>query len=170
MDRGSDFVCVKLDDCPIGCGQDKDRDSPAGKFLLVAEVLVGGQKKLESAFFGFGEEGAIAELAPAEFICCANGVAWQEIPQGLGSSLGKRFALVGNGEAGFGVGEDGEGLSATDALEPFEELIESGAALDVFEEGFNRDAGSFEDPGAAKTVRAAFDSGTFGPVQHLGSV
>jgi len=57
-------------------------------------------------------------------------------------------------------------LLARDTWKPFQELIDCGSALEVFEKGSNGNTGLSKHPGATQLFGRAFDRGTGDPIQH----
>lgn len=58
--------------------------------------------------------------------------------------------MKGFKEGGFGAREDLEGSGAGNGGKTFEKFFEGVVILKIFEEGADRDAGAFEDGGAAE--------------------
>jgi hypothetical protein len=82
------------------------------------------------------------------------------------SSLRNRVVGSGDGQALFGVLQNGFGLLADNAGKPVEKIIEPGAVLQVCKEGLDGDSCSSEDPGSADLCRISFDGRALVPVKH----
>jgi len=79
------------------------------------------------------------------------------------------FAAVGlrsRGKALFGMRENGESLLARHAGKPLEKILHGSAAFEILEQSTNRNAGFFEDPGAAHAVRVTFHRRASVPIEH----
>jgi hypothetical protein len=63
---------------PRVCGKEDDSDIPAGKILLEDEVLVGGNKRLETGLFGFVEQLPVREACPAHLTSGPHVMTWQK--------------------------------------------------------------------------------------------
>src|SRR5262249_42901327 len=70
------------------------------------------------------------------------------------------------GQAPARMLQDGFDLFPGDALEPLEELVHAGAALEVLEEGADGNAGALEEPRAAHLAWDALHGGALTPVEH----
>jgi hypothetical protein len=66
----------------------------------------------------------------------------------------------------FRVTEDGFDLGAGHAGEPFEEVVDAGAVLEVGEKGLDRDSRPAENPGAADGLGLSFDGWAGAPIKH----
>lgn len=77
-----------------------------------------------------------------------------------------REDLSSHGQTLFRVAEDGFGLSAGHAGEPFEEVVDAGAVFEVGEERLDGNARAGENPGAADGFGVSFDGWAGAPVKY----
>src|SRR5206468_7771608 len=86
--RGGDFRKVKLNHRPTRRRQDQNREASASQVLLVAQVLIGGDERVESRFRCI-EQVAIFEFGPPHFVGGGSRMARQRVAQGHGRTLVK---------------------------------------------------------------------------------
>ena len=70
----------------------------------------------------------------------------------------------------FGVLQNSDGLFVRDTRKPFQEVVQAGPTLKVFEQRAHRHARSLEHPGPTDLTGSALDSAALIPVQHVGIV
>ena len=70
----------------------------------------------------------------------------------------------------FGVRQNSEDLFVCDTRKPFQEVVQAGPTLKVFEQRAHRYARSLEHPGPTDLAGSALDSAALIPVQHVGIV
>ena len=73
-------------------------------------------------------------------------------------------------QALFGVRQNSEGLFVRDTRKPFQEVVQAGPTLKVFEQRAHRYARSLEHPGPTDLFGNALDRAALTPVQHFGIV
>jgi hypothetical protein len=83
----NDQVHVLPDSRPTRRHQHDYAEPTARQVLLVTEILVGGDERVETFGLGAGEEVTVLEVAPASFVGSLDGVARQVISQRDGSPL-----------------------------------------------------------------------------------
>lgn len=78
---------VTPDARPARRHQHEHADPPARQVLLVVDVLVRGDKDVETFGLGAGEQLPVLEVVPAPLVCSLDSVLRQVIPQGHGCPL-----------------------------------------------------------------------------------
>ena len=91
----------------------------------------------------------------------------QGVTQGLGRALVERYAhLCGSKGASRSVIKYGSNLHERHAGEPFDELRNEGAVLEILEKRGNGHASATEYPRSADTLRVTLDHRARRPVNH----
>src|SRR5438445_5730986 len=120
--------------------QFQNRQPPARKVLLMAQILVANDEQMETRGFSFAEEVAAFQFAPAHLHRRMNfhGRATLDAP----ASACRRQAALSSGEFGGDplptVTQNRLGLFTRDALERFEEIIQRQSLSQIIEQGLNR--------------------------------
>jgi hypothetical protein len=76
----------------------------------------------------------------------------------------------GLAEAAFGVGEHAADLLSGDAREPLEELVDTGAILEVLEQRSDGDPRSFKEPHLADLARDPLDGRAATPIKRASTL
>ncbi len=147
-----------------------DRNLTVRQILLIANVFIGGQQQVESSLFRCVPRIAILERIPCLLGCRADRVAYE-----VRTDWHRRCLIENNKHlrrvGGFSVKATGGEfynrfhLLTVEAVEPFHNVVNIGASLQIFKDGGNRHARAFQGPGAAYLARDAFDGGTLRPVK-----
>jgi hypothetical protein len=157
---------VLFDAEPARRANDDDRDPACGEILLVPQVLVGGDKHLESGDLGLLKEFAVRQRAPAKFQGSADIMIRKVSAQRRGCALIEQDAHSHGLQRVRGVLENKPGLFARDTGKPREEIRELCPVLQILEQRGDGNARAAEYPRAAYTFGIPFDSKARRPIDH----
>jgi hypothetical protein len=74
----NDPIGVQADDRPSRIAEDHDCNGPGREILMVADVLVGGQKDFKGGFFRVCQEFAVVQRIPPKVFRLFDGVVREE--------------------------------------------------------------------------------------------
>jgi len=66
----------------------------------------------------------------------------------------------------FGMRQNSQDLFVCDTWKPFQEVVQAGSTLKIFEQGAHRHACSLEHPGPTDLSGNALDCAALSPIQH----
>ena len=156
---------------PAGCWQNQDRQAVAGEILLVSQISIGRYQYVKFPF-GICEQVAVAQIRPTCFIRGLDGMSWKMISKRRRNALVEQDAHAAETarlsclQAARSVLENRLGLLPSHPRKPDQELIEGGAAFEVFEQGANRHAGAAKYPHAADFRGILLNCIAGGPFKH----
>jgi hypothetical protein len=162
-------------DCrPTRGRQNQDGQLSDLEVLLILQVLVGGNEHIESSFCS-SQEIPVTQVRPSHLERSGDGMTGQDLAQGgrgalikedsqrvrVSSSTGLRLD-----QTVFGVRQDSDDLLVCDTGKPFQEIVQTGSTLKIFEQGAHRHTCSLEHPGPTDLSGNALDRAALTPLQH----
>jgi hypothetical protein len=175
VQRGNNSIDVATQHRPLGISKDNDGNLAQGQVLLKSYILVGCYKYLETGGLCGIKQGAVSERLPSAFDRLNNNMVFERIAQWC------RYAVIKEDEHGPSMpriavqlavdqGFARRTLNVNDLLacevEPFHDLFDRGARLEVFKYERNWHACAFEHPGSTDLARDAFHGRALGPIEN----
>ena len=121
---------------PVGRKDHDDGHLATGQVLLILEVLVSANENIEPNLLHCGDERAILELRPSAFVGGFDIVPGQELPKRARCALIEKDLHLRRRQGTLRcMLQHSANLLRRDALEPLDEVIDRGAAFQVFEQG-----------------------------------
>lgn len=169
IDGLDDEIHYSLKPRPVRGRKDKNGDLELRQVLLVVEVAVGGNQRIELRF-GPAQKLTVGKPGPSELVGCLNDVIGKMIPEWDRNALVEEDPQAprrsGCLSAASGVLEHRVDLLPRDARKPPQELLDGRAAFQVLEQRADRNAGAAKQPGPAHLGGISLDSRAGAPVKH----